>query len=360
MKKTLVTFFIIVLTIPLLLLSARAAGETEELLDGLPDEAREQMKEADIEALLDTDGILKNIIAAVQDGAEEILHDSLKTAGVVLLAAILCALGESIYEKKPNGVDYIAIAGTAVIGAAALSGADSLVRAAAETVEELQVFSTVLLPTLTASSAAAGAASSAAVKYSAAMLFVGMAANIGNKVIVPLVYVYIALSAGAAAFKGMLGGASKLIKRGITACLSTLAIAFTLYITLTGTIASSADETAVKLTKVAVSGMLPVVGGIISDAADVVVSGAGILKNSISVFGMLAVCAICALPFFKLLVNVFVFKTAAMLSDAIAPPRISGFINSIGTALTMTLSLVGTLAVMLFISIVSFMKSVVI
>lgn len=359
MKKAIFTVIIAALATVFLLAPALAAGETEILLDSLPENAREHMEDADVTLLIDIDGILKNIFKTVEEKVSDLMEDAAKDAVAILLAAILCALAHSVYAKKDAETDFISLAGIAVIGAIAVSGIGSLIGTASETVDELNVFSNALIPTLTASSAAGGAVSSSAAKYAATMLFTGIASAVGKNVIFPLIYVYLAVSAGAAAFNGGLDGAAKLIKNIITFLMSAMAIAFTLYISLTGILAESADATAVKLTKAAVSGVLPVVGGIISDAAEVVVTGAGALKNGISVFGMLAVCAVCTLPFLKLLIHMLLYKAAAMLSEVVTTPPIAKFINSIGTALTLSLGIVGTSAVMLFVSIVSFMKTVI-
>lgn len=52
-------------------------------------------------------------------------------------------------------------------------------------------------------------------------------------------------------------------------------------------------------------------GGIISDAAETVLAGAGMLKNTVGVFGMLAILAACAYPFLQLGVQYLLYKLTA-------------------------------------------------
>lgn len=64
----------------------------------------------------------------------------------------------------------------------------------------------------------------------------------------------------------------------------------------------------VKAAKFTMSSLVPVVGGILSDAAETVLAGAGILKNAVGVFGMLAVLAMCVVPFLQLGIHYLAYK----------------------------------------------------
>ena len=59
------------------------------------------------------------------------------------------------------------------------------------------------------------------------------------------------------------------------------------------------DRMTLKTAKLAVSGAVPVVGGVISDATETMLSGAALLRGSIGIFGMLCVAAICFVPFVR-------------------------------------------------------------
>ena len=63
---------------------------------------------------------------------------------------------------------------------------------------------------------------------------------------------------------------------------------------------TSADAAAIKTAKMAISRAVPVVGGILADAADSVLAGAGAVKNTVGAAGLLAVLAVCLLPLMRL------------------------------------------------------------
>ena len=90
-----------------------------------------------------------------------------------------------------------------------------------------------------------------------------------------------------------------LLKWCITAVLSAVLLVFVGYLTISGVIAGSSDAVTVKTAKLALSGVVPVVGGILSDAAETVLAGAGVLKSTVGLFGMLVVFGMCVAPFFS-------------------------------------------------------------
>jgi stage III sporulation protein AE len=272
-----------------------------------------------------------------------------------MLVPVLCSLAAAVYDDKlPDAVNTV---GVMAVSALCLGGAD-FIGLGRTTMDELDSFAKVLLPTLTAVTGAGGAVSSAAAKYAAASLFLEILMHIGNTVILPLICAFIAASVGSAAFGG-LESAVKLTKWAVTTLLTLLVLIFTLYISVTGIISGSADQAAVKAAKTAMSLSMPVVGGMLSDAASAVANGTLILRNTVGVTGMAAVLAVCAVPFLRLGLRHMVFKAVAALTEPIGGERLAKLIGNIGTAMGMLMGLCGAMAVMLYITIISMMKAVV-
>ena len=196
-------------------------------------------------------------------------------------------------------------------------------------------------------------------KYAAVCLALDVLMSVAQKLIIPLIYCFIAISiTGSISPNSLLCTAGRVVKWTATTVMTGLTIAFSAYIGLTGLITGSTDATAVKTAKTVISSSLPVVGGIISDAAAVVLSAASIIKNSAGVFCLVAVCALCAGPFAMLSVKVFLFKISAAVADMIPGGRLSALLNDIGTAMSMLLGLVGCCGIMLFISFMAAIKVV--
>ena len=162
-----------------------------------------------------------------------------------------------------------------------------------------------------AASAACGTLSSATVKYAASVLFMDSFVTVAQSVILPLIYAYLAVGIAAAFGNKSLCDISSLLKRLSTLLMIAVSLGFTAYISISSIIASGGDAVASKFAKTAISTALPVVGGIISDAASTVVAGAESMRNTVGIFGMLALLAVCVSPFAVMAVNYLGYKLTA-------------------------------------------------
>ena len=143
------------------------------------------------------------------------------------------------------------------------------------------------------------------------------------------------------------------LKWTVTSILTVLLLVFVGYLTVSGVIAGTADAVAVKAAKFTVSSMVPVVGGILSDAAETVLAGAGILKNAVGVFGMLVILSMCVVPFLQLGIHYLAYKLTAALAATVADGRTSGLIDGLGGAFGLILGMTGASAMLLLVSMVS-------
>ena len=333
------------------------AVDTDKLQDSIPEEAEDVLDDMSVENVSLDKGI-GNLWDKLKESFGDILKDTLKSGCTVLLTVIISGVTVSFFDSNDMVKRCVRLVSTLAITAVAVTNVNSFISMGASVLDEINSFSKILLPTLTGALAASGAAVSATAKYAITSLFMDILITISNSLVIPLVYGYVAVSCASCAFGGKaLSGIIGFLKWMMTALLTAIVTAFTLYITLTGVINSSTDIAAVKLTKTAISAF-PVVGGVISDAAGAVVSAFSILKNSVGIFGLLAVCGICAVPMLKLLVHYFVFKGAAALSKTVSDSGVSELVSSIGSASGFIIGMVGAVGMMLFISVISVLRTV--
>ena len=197
-------------------------------------------------------------------------------------------------------------------------------------------------------------AGAAAARQMATMLFSTVLMSLITKLLLPLVYGYIAACvAHAAVGNEGLKRIAGVLKWTVTSILTVLLLVFVGYLTVSGVIAGTADAVAVKAAKFTVSSMVPVVGGILSDAAETVLAGAGILKNAVGVFGMLVILSMCVVPFLQLGIHYLAYKLTAALAATVADGRTSGLIDGLGGAFGLILGMTGASAMLLLVSMVS-------
>lgn len=363
MKKYSIMIFVILI---ILILGGFANAETtvnnkfegvEKIEEALPEEAGEILENISPN---DSNAGEKGIDAIIEQikNSKNIFNRAVSSAAVLLVIVLVSSIETSALED--GGVkDAVMLIVVIALAAASIQNADSYINMGIETLNSLSDFSKVLLPTMCSASAGSGAITSAGAKYAATALFMDILMTVGIKVIIPLIMLYLAsVIAGAAFGRDMLGNISKLLKWLCTTSLTLLVAAFTAYLSVSGIITAKSDEMASKITKTALGTLLPIVGDTVSSAAETIIAGAGILRNSIGVFGMIGVAAICIAPFLSLGAYYLTFKGAAALSLAVSDRRISDLIDGVGSTFGMILALIGAAGIMLFISLVSSMKAV--
>ena len=103
----------------------------------------------------------------------------------------------------------------------------------------------------------------------------------------------------------------ELVKWLMTWTLKIILYVFTGYIGITGVVSGSTDAAALKATKLTISGTVPVVGGILADASEAVLVGAGVVKNAAGIYGLLAVTALWISPFIQMGTQYLLMKGTA-------------------------------------------------
>lgn len=338
-----------------LTLSARAAEVPKELQNALPEGAEEFMIEEVSGAESFASGIAA-ILEGVLEKGKGVLQAQMRGAAPILLVVVLCAAVEGLGGRA---VTFLPMAGGLAVTMLTAGSLDELIGLGASTIEELNTFSNVLLPTLAAATAVSGSAVSASMQQVTTVFLVSLLVSLINGFLMPLVYLYIGvLAAGSCLQESRLAAIAEGVKKVITWTLTTALLLFTIYLSVSKVLTGATDAAAVKVTKAAISGVVPVVGGIISEAAETVLAGAGLLKNTIGVFGMLAILSLCAWPFLQLGVQYLLYKGTAFLSAAVGAQWLCKLINGLGGAFGLVLGMTGSCAVLLLVSVLSFVAAV--
>ena len=142
----------------------------------------------------------------------------------------------------------------------------------------------------------------------------------------------------------------------MTWSLKTILYIFTGYLSITGVIAGTADAAAVKAAKITISGVVPVVGGILADASEAVIVGAGVMKNAVGVYGLLAVAAILITPFLQIGAQYLLLKLTAALCGVFGVKEASDLIEDFSAAMGVLLGMTGTVSFLMLISTICFMR----
>lgn len=300
---------------------------------------------------------LSNLFSDALSQAGALFRASLSTAMKLTAVVLLCALAES--ARVGEGFQAVTVAGALAITALTMTDMAAMIGLGRDTLGRMESFSALLLPAMAVLTAATGGVTAAAARQGATVLFSQLLITAMDRLLVPLVYAFVAVCcAHAAVGNPGLKKVADLIKSAVTFVLTALLLAFVGYLTASGAIAGSVDAAAVKAAKLAISRAVPVVGGILADASESVLAGAGALRGTVGAAGLVVVLAICITPFLRLAVQYLVYKGAAALCATVAQPQLAGLIDAIGSAFGLVLGMTGAGALVMLVSLVSAIAAV--
>ncbi len=288
------------------------------------------------------------------------LEPDVAACALVCLALFAIAMLISLLKTVPGkGSTAAELAGVLAVGCILLQPTGTMVSLAAETITQLSEYGKMLLPVLTAALASQGGRVTSAALYAGTAIFDAALSGLITALLIPMVYIFLAVSAAASATgERMLSALGDTVKWLLTWCLKMVLYVFTGYMGITGVVSGTADAAALKATKLSMAGMIPVVGGILSDAAEAVIVGAGVMKSAVGVYGALALIAIAVAPFLRIGVVYLMLKLTAALCEIFDVKPVNQLIKAFSTAMGLLLGMTGTVCVMQLISTVCFMKGV--
>ena len=338
------------IVILLALVTPVKAAEMEFIAPTVPDSGKELLPE---EPETFSEGLW-----TVIKGAGELIQPALTEAAGVCAQIMVVILLLSLLKNIPGATTRpIHLAGALMIGMLLLNASHSMIRLSRDTVTELSSYGKMLLPVMTAAVAAQGGVSTSAALYTGTAFFDAVLSNLISSVLIPMVYVYLGLAvANSALGEGVLEKLSGFVKGATVWCLKTVLYVFTGYMSITGVISGSADATAVKATKITISGMVPVVGGILSDASEAILVSAGVMKSAAGVYGVLAIVALCLGPFIKIGMQYLLLKLTVACCEIFGDKETVGIVKDFTTAMGILLGMTGAVCLMLLISTVCFMR----
>jgi len=300
-------------------------------------------------------------------GFWEVLQDGLlyarpdlKEAASVCMSITAVILITSVLQTFPGASEKtVNLAGNTGIALILFRATGSLVNLAGSTVIEISEYGKLLLPVMTAAMAGQGGVGTSAALYAGTAFFDALLTSLIGKVLTPMVYLFLVLAVACSAVgEDVLKKLRDCIKWATTWLLKTILYVYTAYIGITGVVSGTTDAASLKAAKLAISGMVPVVGGILSDASEAVIIGAATVKNAAGIYGLFAILAIWIGPFFQIGAHYLLLKATSAVCPIFSRKARADLIQDFCSALGLLLAMTGAICLMLLISLVCFLKGV--
>jgi stage III sporulation protein AE len=274
--------------------------------------------------------------------------------GQLVVLAVICAVLQNLvtsFEKGTTGqlaysVTYLVLI-TIAIGSFSLA-----VNAGREVVDTMVTFMQALLPVLLTLLVAVGGVASAAIFSPVILTTLGLFGTLIKNIVLPLLF-----------FVAILGVVSNLTDRfkvtnladllksvamGLMGVFTTI---FLGVLAIQGVAGAVGDSVTFRTAKFTVKAFVPVVGGMLSDALDAVISSSLLIKNALGIAGIGVIGTIMIVPLLKIITLAFTYKLAGSLIQPVADGQMVDCLNSLGNSLFLIFAAVATVGLLFFFTI---------
>lgn len=266
---------------------------------------------------------------------------------IAVSGGLLRILSDSFGEGGANNAAFFAC--FAMMTAASIKIFSEVVGYGTEVIHSLCGFITKFEPIFVGMLVTSGAVTQAAAFQPVLAASVYLLSLTVDRLILPLAYFSAVLGIVNNIGNRMeIGTLNKLLQSVSKWVLTGVLTLFSTVLALYGFGTSAANTVATKSIKFAVGSLVPVVGGLLSDTVDTVLSGTNLLKNAVGTAGMVTVIAMAAVPVIKIWIMMMLLKITAAITEPFSDKRITNILVSVVDSVTTIFSMVIT-AVMLFV-----------
>lgn len=284
------------------------------------------------------------------------IHSALSVCATIIAICIITSMLKSMSGLSARAIE---LSGAVAAGTALLTSSKNFIFLAVDTVESVCEYGKLLFPVMSAALAAEGGVTASASLYSGTVVFNTVLSSGIIKLIVPILYAYLSVGIVLSTYSiSILQSFKAFFKWLMTWTLKIGIYLFTGYLGITKVISGTTDAAALKATKMTISGLVPVVGGMISDASETILLSVGIMKNTAGIYGALTVISICLLPFLTIGVQSALLKLTEGVCALFGMKSITGITHDFSFCMEFLLAVTGAVCILLLISIVCFMKGV--
>ena len=270
----------------------------DELIDIIPDEARDFLSMLDIDDFrMDSDSgftpdsLIKALTYMISSNYIEPLRIFISIICIIVINAIFT----SLRSGSLGGAFELTLSTVTILCTVAIVSPPVLllISSLTDSIKTASDFMLMYIPVISVLIASSGKPLSASMYYGVMIYVCSGILKIVSMVVIPLLKSVTALSAvGSVSDKVKFTGVVEFFKKSLRIALTFCMSIFTAFLTMRTIITTSEDSLSNRAVKFAISNFVPLVGGALSDAYQTVLSCVKVLKSGVGVTAMIAVFAI--------------------------------------------------------------------
>ncbi|HEY8552692.1 MAG TPA: stage III sporulation protein AE [Thermaerobacter sp.] len=283
--------------------------------------------------------------------AGEVATNSGLLLRLLVLAVLLAVLQavENAFDNEAVARAAYAVTYLALIALALVSFRDALAFSQ-QAIQGLVDFLLASLPVLLTLMAGTGALATAGILHPLVVATAQSTSVVIGQWVLPLIFLAAVVDiAGHFPVGASLSGLARLLRQAALFILGLAGTVFLAVVAIQGAAGTVADGIALRTAKYLVGAFVPVVGGMLADSVELVVTSSMLLKNAVNLLGMLAVFALVALPLLKLVALVFVYRLVAAAIQPVGPGHVTGALQSMGDHLVLVGAATAVVGLMFFV-----------
>lgn len=297
-----------------------------------------------------------NPIEVIQNLTNELFIELRKSRAEIISILIIAALSGTLrILKSEEGNDVCDIASFScfiIMTIAAMRIFSITIGYGTEIIKDINNFITKLSPIFAALLVSGGSINSATAFHPLLSGAVYIMSLLTNKCILPLVYLSAILGiVGNITPRLQISALTKLIRSfGKWILMATLTV-FSGITAIYGFSSPVLDAVALKSVKFAVGSFVPVVGGLLTDTVETVLSGTKLMKNAVGTAGMISIATICIVPILKMAAIKLMLDICAAIAEPLADKPITEMLKDISASIALVIGMVITMSVLFIIQI---------
>lgn len=284
------------------------------------------------------------------------LAEEVVTSGGLLLRLLVLAVLLAVLQSIEHAFGNEAVARAAyavvflVLVALALVSFRDALALARDTIQSLVDFLLASLPVLLPLLAASGAVATAGLFHPLVVAVAQTVSVLVSQWVLPLIFLAAVIElVGHFPLATSLSGLARLLRQAAVVLLGLAMTVFLAVVAIQGAAGTVADGIALRTAKYLVGAFVPVVGGMLADSVELVVTSSLLLRNAANLLGLAAVFALVALPLVKLVVLVFIYRLVAAAIQPVGPGPVTASLQAMGDHIVLVAVATAVVGLMFFI-----------
>lgn len=219
-----------------------------------------------------------------------------------------------------------------------------------DTINNMIEFINAMMPPLMFLLASVGGFASAAALDPIMMFVIKITSDIIRDIVLPMTILVVILNIVNTMSDTIkiskLAGLVKQINLWVLGFIMTVFVAF---VTIRSSASATLDQVTLKSAKFAVDNFIPVIGKALSDAITTVAGYSLILKDAVSIVGLVIMLFICVFPLIKIIIISLIYKFVGAVMEPVVDKKVVDCLTAAGNSFTIIFACVLSVAIMFFI-----------